>query len=321
VYVLVVDGPPAVAEPVPGLLFVDPAALELPSFRELAFKYEPVELCTAVKPGLLNYVLEREEAVVYLDPDLLVLQPFDALQHVLRSAHVVLTPHTLAPYPDDGLRPSENGMLVTGVYNLGFIALRRSDETSCLLTWWASRLEDGATVDLPKGSFTDQKWADLVPAYVKATAILRDPAYNVAYWNLHERPLRLHRATFVVGDRPVACFHFSGYDPGDPTTLTRRVRSDLARTRVEPGSALEQLLRLYTALHLRHGWESYRRCEYGFARFSDGAPIDGRLRRLYLGLDPGARTRFGDPFRADGPDSFIAWAVAGTADRTKEAPA
>jgi hypothetical protein len=308
VYVLVVDGPAGASEARDGITFLDPVSLDLPYFHELAFQYEAVELCTAVKPTLLAYVLDRQEAAVFLDPDFLVLKPFDTLRRALRSSDVVLTPHTLAPYPTDGLRPTESGMLATGVYNLGFIALRRSQDTTALLAWWASRLRTGAVVDLPAGSFTDQKWADLVPAYVSATTILRDPAYNVAYWNLHERPLRLRGSTFVVGSRSLVCFHFSGYDPGNPSTLTRRVRSWRARTQVEPGSALEQLLHGYSALHVRHGWETYRRCEYGFARFSDGTPIDVRARRLFLDLAPSQRTTFGDPFRTDGPNPFLAWA-------------
>jgi hypothetical protein len=187
-------------------------------------------------------------------------------------------------------------MLVTGVFNLGFLALRRTREVDAMLAWWESRLRDGAAVDLAAGSFTDQKWADLVPAYVESMAVLRDPGYNVAYWNLHERPLRLAGDTYVAGDSPVVFFHFSGFDPGDPTTLTRRVRPDLARTRVVPGTALARLLETYAGLHRRHGWQRYSRVEYGFARFADGTRIDSGMRRLYLGLGTDERSRVGDPF-------------------------
>jgi hypothetical protein len=311
VYVLVVDGvAPEDRAAGTEIVFVDPGSLDLPYFHELAFKYEPIELATAVKPTLLAHLLEHEQMLVYLDPDVLVLQPFDELRRVQRSAAVVLTPHTLAPYPDDGLRPSESGMLVTGVFNLGFLGLRRTPETHALLAWWASRLREGSSVDLARGSFTDQKWADLVPAYVGSAAILRDPAYNVAYWNLHERPLQRRGEEFLVGDRPLVFFHFSGYDPADPTTLSSRVRPGLARTRVGPGTPLAELLRAYSELHARHGWEPDRRPEYGFSRFSNGDPIEPPLRRLYLDLDPAARARFGDPFRAEGEHTFLGWARA-----------
>lgn len=313
VYTLVVDGRPPEAASGPGIV-VEPASLGLASFRELAFKYGPTELSTALKPAFLAFVLEREEAVVYLDPDVLVLRAFDELQRVQRSSSIVLTPHTLAPYPDDGLRPSEQGMLVTGVYNLGFLALRRSPDAGALLEWWGSRLEDGCSVDLPNGTFTDQKWADLVPAYFDSTAVFRDPAYNVAYWNLHERPLERRGEVFFVGGRPIAFFHFSGYDPDDPTALSRRVKRELARTRVEPGSALAELLRSYSELHVRHGWEGCSHWEYGFSRFSDGTRVSLPLRRLYLDLGPADRVRFGDPFRADGADSFLGWATERSAD-------
>ena len=34
--------------------------------------------------------------------------------------------------------------------------------------------------------FTDQRWIDFVPSLFDHF-ILKDPTYNVAYWNLHER--------------------------------------------------------------------------------------------------------------------------------------
>jgi hypothetical protein len=298
IYVLVLDGVPPGALTAPGVVPLEPEALGLPYFRELAFKYDPTELATALKPTLLAYLLERAPTVLYLDPDMLVLRPFDALHHVQRSADVVLTPHTLAPYPLDGLRPNEPGMLVTGVFNLGLISMRRSRDVPALLAWWESRLRDGAVIDLANGSFTDQKWADLVPSYAASTAILRDPAYNVAYWNLHERPLERRGSSYFVAGRPLVCFHFSGFDPRDPSTLSHRVSPGLARSAVRPNTPLADLLRDYAALHESHGWAQHSRDEYGFARLSNGDPIGTAMRRRYLGLEPAERARLGDPFRA-----------------------
>jgi len=308
-YALVVDRLPREIEVGVGLEVVEPDALELPYFDELSFRYDVVELSTAVKPTFLSLLLEQEEAVVYLDPDMLVLQPFVELQRALRSSPIVLTPHTLSPIPRDGLRPSEEGMLNTGVYNLGFLALRRSDDTSGLLGWWDSRLRELCRIDYAVGSFFDQKWIDLVPAYFGSAAILRDAAYNVAYWNLHERPLERRDGTFLVRGQPLVCFHFSGHDPADPTTLSKRVKPGLARTEVEPGSALDELLRLYSDMHSRHGLTICSRWAYGFDRFDNGIEIGTLLRRLYAEQGAEARARFGDPFEATRADSFFRWAT------------
>jgi hypothetical protein len=310
-YALVIDDLPGDVGADCGIDIVTPDQVRPPHFDELSFKYDVVELSTAVKPAFLAFLLAREEAVVYLDPDILVLRSFAELRRVLRSAEIVLTPHFLSPLPRDGLRPSEEGMLITGVYNLGFLALARSKEATSLLSWWDSRLRDGSRVDYQNGSFYDQKWMDLVPAYYGPTVIFRDPTYNVAYWNLHERELERRGSTFLVGGAPVTFFHFSGYDPNNPTRLSKRVNAELARTEVVAGTALAELLSLYTDLQHRHGFATYSKWEPGFSRFSNGVKIHKLLRRLYSDLDDVRRAQFRNPFESEGADSFFAWATRG----------
>jgi hypothetical protein len=304
-YVLVVDRLPEGVDAGDGIEVVTPDVLDLPSFHELCFKYDVVELSTAVKPAFLSFLLEREEAVIYLDPDILVLRPFAELRRMLRRAPIVLTPHILSPLPLDGLRPNEKDMLISGAYNLGFIALRRSEQTARLLTWWDSRLQDGCRIDVPNGLFTDQKWIDLVPGYFDAVGILRDPTYNVAFWNLHERSLERHDLNFLVNGRPIAFYHFSGFLPTQPTELSKHQ----TRIQVEPGTPLADLLNLYTDLHMRKGFATCSTWEYGFSRFANGIRVSLPLRKLYLSLEPDERARFGDPFDVGGAESFLDWAT------------
>jgi hypothetical protein len=238
-----------------------------------------------------------------------VLQPLAEVRRAVESAGIVLTPHTLAPIPRDGLRPSEEGILNTGVFNLGFLALRASDDASRLLEWWGARVREACGIDYVCGMFFDQKWIDLAPAYYPATVILRHPGYNVAYWNLHERPLERGDASFFARGEPLVFFHFSGFDPAHPESLSKRVNPELARVEIVPGSALEELTLLYRDLHVRHGFEAARRWEYRFGSFDNGVAVDSLLRRLYAGLASEERQRFGDPFEATRDGSFFEWAT------------
>src|SRR5262249_31758808 len=187
-YLLVLDGLPDGEEPGAGVTVVRSEQLGLPNDREMRFKYDVVEYCTAVKPYFLSMILNQsgEEAVVFLDPDILVMRPLIEVKEALASASIVLTPHILTPIPRDGLRPTETDIMISGVYNLGFVALKKSAESAAFLHWWEDRLEDGFRIDVPNGLFTDQKWVDLVPVLFPSTAILRNATYNVAVWNMHE---------------------------------------------------------------------------------------------------------------------------------------
>ncbi|HLE43419.1 MAG TPA: hypothetical protein VJB36_05355 [Methylomirabilota bacterium] len=73
------------------------------------------------------------------------------------------------------------------MYNLGFIGLRRDGKAESLLDWWGRRVYDKCLMAPRAGLFVDQRWIDLVPGLFEGMHILRDPEYNVAYWNLAER--------------------------------------------------------------------------------------------------------------------------------------
>jgi glycosyltransferase involved in cell wall biosynthesis len=306
-YILVVDPLPPEA-PVPkDVRVITPRELDLPSYFEMCLKYDVTELCTAVKPALLSLLLSRyqEPSVVYLDPDILITRPLRELNDEMASADVVLIPHLLDPIPRDGLKPTEEDILVAGAYNLGFLAVKASPMTTRLLEWWSGHLAEGCLAEPSRGLFVDQRWIDLVPGLFPSVALLRDETYDVAYWNLHSRNLECRGEDFVVGGRPLAFFHFSGFDPRNPRALSRHQ----TRTRVAERSALADLLDLYANLHRTHGYDISTQWAYGYSQFSNGVPVNLVFRRAYLALDQKRRMLFGDPFSVDGDDCFFHWAT------------
>ncbi len=307
-YLLVVDRIPPGVEIPPYVELIDPDDLQLPYLYEMCFKYDVTELSTAVKPTLLAHLMEvrGERRVAYLDPDILVTRPLTELHRSMRRASIVLIPHLLDDIPLDNHRPNEQDILIAGSYNLGFLGLRQHKDTARLLDWWAERLRDLCRVSPSEGLMTDQRWIDLVPGYFSTSAVLRDDTYDVAYWNLHSRKLgRASDGGFTVNGRPLAFFHFSGFNPTKLHTLSKH--QDRHDPRTDP--VLADLLGLYAELHERHGYAESSQWGYGYSTFSNGIAVHPILRQLYLGLEGDARQRFGDPFRADGELSFLRWAV------------
>jgi GT2 family glycosyltransferase len=304
-YTLVVDKLPEGVDAGPGISVVDPDELNAPYLSELFFKYSATELCTALKPSLLMLLLNRyhEEEVLYFDSDILVTSRFEALMACLPSANIVLTPHLLKPIPLDGFRPSEKEILIAGAYNAGFLALRKSDETQRFLHWWQTRLRDGCFIEFSEGLLTDQKWLDLVPALFEAT-IFKDETYNVAYWNIESRPIERKGDVFSVNGRPLAFFHFSGFNPANPTVFSTHQN----RIRIVRGTALSDLVNRYLELQLWNGFETVRRWRYEYGALDNGTATNMLLRKLYADLERRERAPFGDPFRT-GENSFFAWAT------------
>ncbi|GAB3098551.1 glycosyltransferase [Lysobacter terrae] len=201
---------------------IDIDALGIPKLPEMIERYNITELNTSIKPFVFEYLFTRTDAenVVYLDPDILVVGPMLELESMLADgAQAVLTPHVLNPA--EGVEVDDIKMLQLGVYNLGFLALRRSERTLEIVRWWGRRLETECVIDLPRGLFVDQKWADLLPSYIPQARILHHPGYNVAYWNLQQRKISKTESGWLAGSGPLRFVHFSGNKLDDESVFSR----------------------------------------------------------------------------------------------------
>src|SRR6516225_4803078 len=58
-YLLIVDELPSGIQAGEGIHLIGPQELDLPYWRELCFKYDVTELCTAAKPTVLSLLLNR----------------------------------------------------------------------------------------------------------------------------------------------------------------------------------------------------------------------------------------------------------------------
>jgi hypothetical protein len=190
--------------------------ISIPNFNTFCAQYNITELNTAVKPFYFSYLFEKNEAVesiVYLDPDIFVYHSFELLEKHLLSNQIVLTPHITKPI-NDNKYPTETDFLNAGIYNLGFIALKRGNESLALINWWKERLTHLCKIDFEKGLFVDQLWLNFATLFYKEVFVLDNPGYNMAYWNLQERSLskNVGGVYMVNSDHPLVFYHFSGYD-------------------------------------------------------------------------------------------------------------
>jgi hypothetical protein len=189
--------------------------LDRAEIGQLASIYDVTELATAVKPPFLRYLIaEGRDQVIYLDPDIRIYNSLDEASQLARQHAIVLTPHTTVPVPPDGRRIDAFQILAAGVYNLGFIAV--GPGSWAFIDWWWERTRREARSDPLRMMFTDQRWVDFVPGFFDHF-ILKDPTYNVAYWNLHARNLTWDGHGYLVNGQPLTFFHFSGLTTGSRT--------------------------------------------------------------------------------------------------------
>jgi glycosyltransferase involved in cell wall biosynthesis len=256
--------------------------LGLPHFDAFVFRYDILELNTAVKPWMFDWLRRHHphQPVIYLDPDILVIDRLLAVEEALEAgASLVLTPHLLAPI-EDNAHPDELAILRAGSYNCGFVAIGAHPLAEKIIGWWSNKLEYGCRVDLAEGLFTDQKWMDLAPGMFDAVCILRDPGYNVAYWNVSQRPVTQRNRQWYAADRPLAFVHFSGVPLADPVQFSRHQD----RHTMESIGPLRTLYCQYLEQLTANGVLENAKFAYGFGSFADGTPISQVHRSIYRRL-------------------------------------
>lgn len=190
------------------LSFIDPLSFYSRS-DQFIYKFNIVEACTAVKPAIAAALLEIADTVTYLDPDTFLYASFPS--GTRPDWEFQVTPHAISPSNTSSLI-SERLFMFYGVYNLGYFAVRKSEQTLAFLDWWKNFcIEFGS--DAPHaGLFVDQKPVDLLTCFVDKVDVLRHPGCNVAWWNIFSDGRKVeaqNQISFKENKYPLIFYHFS----------------------------------------------------------------------------------------------------------------
>jgi ubiquinone/menaquinone biosynthesis C-methylase UbiE len=303
-FVLLVDQVDGYFEPEREVFYlVSTDELDIPERESFCFKYNILELNTAVKPYFLSHLFNKYgiKKLIYFDPDILITEKVSHLFELLDHYSIILIPHITEPL-EDNFRPSELDLLQAGTYNLGFIGLGATSTTQKLLSWWQKRVYEQCLLAPDRGMHVDQKWIDFVPGLFGEVFIMREPGYNVAYWNLHSRTVDLLDGRIRANGEPCYFFHFSGFDPLDISKVSKHQNRFTLNDLGQAARLFEQ----YRDLVLANGHEQAKNWPYAFGYFDNGVKIPDAARLMYHGLGP-ERKEFGNPFSTSSAQSFFSW--------------
>ena len=270
------------------------------SWKFLAFKYDVIELATAIKPRCFEFVFSRFpeiSEVAYFDPDIQFFRRIETQDIAENNRIGMVTPHFLDAEENGGVLP-QNYSLISGVFNLGFLVLRRTPLTFAFLNWWSGHLLAHGFLDRAEGLFYDQNWITLaLIVFPDAFEVSRDPGMNVAWWNLHERSILLSEGneyqvlSKVKETTDLVFFHFSGYSVGGYPILNGRYQNFLDK-RLSLSESVYSLYRDYEA-RLRQLWVYSEQSEpYRFNYYENGVEIEAIHRRWFRQLTEGVETCF-----------------------------
>lgn len=297
VFVLIVDDNSGTmdfsGEPFEAILAKD---LTIPNFLVVAFKFNIIELNTALKPSFMKFLFRERNVskLLYFDPDICIYASLAPLFEELDRHPILLTPHVLSPGTAEAILP-ESAFLKFGVFNVGFIGFRCTEDTLEVLIWWESQCLSFGHFDPWEGVFVDQKWMNLLPCFIEELKIIRLPGCNMAYWNLHERTLSRDAGGWIVNSSsPLFFFHFSNLDMEDTETIKKSLKKPTLKDRED----LRQIFSEYRDQLRYNGYDECRNVRYHYGYYSNGIPIGDLARRIIGSAEEMFRGK--NPFDASG---------------------
>ncbi len=281
---------------IPSNVYISKDVLNIPAetWDKMSFQYDLTELCTSIKPYCLEWVFNNKKCdnVLYMDPDILVFNKLDHIWNELGNHSMLITPHVTSIEEKFSGQITEEGLLFSGLYNLGFIGVHNDDNSRLMLKWWQNRLENKCFVDVNKSYFYDQRWMDFLPCFFDTKVkIDRHLGCNLAPWNFYERRVIEKDNTFYVKNRisgdsveNILLFvHYSGYNY---KSLIGNLVEQKNIKLIADYDDIHSILNYYKDFLIKNKelFLTYIKLNYSYSVFSNGINIQPYHRRIYRSL-------------------------------------
>jgi hypothetical protein len=176
---------------------------ELAATRPTRSMIEYYFTCSA---AWMLHVLENErdaEWVTYLDSDLFFFASPEPIYDEMKDAAFGIVPHRFTRRLADQRR--------FGLYNVGWVSVRRCDEGFAALRWWRERCIEWCYDRIEGDRFADQRYLDRLPELFKNVHIIGHLGANLAPWNLEDLHVEWGDGSVRIEDRyALLFFHFYG---------------------------------------------------------------------------------------------------------------
>jgi hypothetical protein len=185
------------------LLTLEELEKTYPSLKAVLNTRSRYEYLMTCKPFLLRFLLEQEPNInllCYTDGDLYFLNDFSAIAEEIRDQSVLLTPHHEGPTVK---APGKHGL-----YNAGFVAVRKSEAAQKMVHWWCEKVLEWCFDRVEGEKFIDQKYLDRVPELFQNVRIASHPGLNLAPWNIGSYTFSQKGEEIFVDGQPVIFYHF-----------------------------------------------------------------------------------------------------------------
>jgi hypothetical protein len=167
-----------------------------------------IEYYFTCSPAWKLYVLNNEpdaEWVTYLDSDLFFFASPEPIYAEMKDASFGIIPHHFTRRTAYRRR--------FGIYNVGWVSVRRCDEGFAALQWWRKRCIEWCYdfVDADGDRFADQRYLNRLPGLFPHVHVIQHLGANLAPWNFADLHVEFRDGSVLVERQyPLLFFHFHG---------------------------------------------------------------------------------------------------------------
>jgi hypothetical protein len=165
-----------------------------------------IEYYFTCSPAWMLFVLNSKpdaEWVTYLDSDLFFFASPDPIYDEMKDSAFGIVPHRFAR----GLE----GQRRFGLYNVGWVSVRRRDDGIQALRWWRERCIEWCYDRVEGDRFADQRYLDRLPEMFSGVHVISHLGANLAPWNFADYHLRCRDGEVEIERRyKLLFFHFFG---------------------------------------------------------------------------------------------------------------
>lgn len=163
------------------------------------------EFCWTCAPVLSDFMVRRSELgsiVIYVDADLFFYSdPAILLAEMGNDKNIMIHPHR---YSADKVAYEAS----SGIFNVGFVAFRVSEEAKACTARWRQQVLDLCVKDPARGLCGDQGYLNDWPLLYPGLRVMQNVGGGVAPWNVSSYHISGSGRQPIVDGRPVIFYHF-----------------------------------------------------------------------------------------------------------------
>lgn len=190
--------------------------LNIPQWKNMTELYYDYELLPACRPWFAKYIAHKNpdsKSITFLAPTVQLYESMD--QIIDEKGGMLVTPHITGRLKQKSILDDKR-ILNIGMFHSGAWSIKKSEESTRFLDWWAERTIDRAKFDLCNGMCMDQLWLNFTLVRIPDARQMTHSGWHYGLHSVLNKSIELSGDKLLVAGKPLISVDFAGLEVFDP---------------------------------------------------------------------------------------------------------